>query len=169
MVALLERAAVFARRAFSSGARARALALGLGALGLSALGLSGCTPKADASCEAALLGWVEAMTASHNDSRRLKDAYAFLGPETRASLEARAVRTSARLGRRMHPHEILAEGRIETSFEPVSFAETMNGSRGELRVMGAERAPGERSEAKVRCAYENGRARVELDGLGNAE
>jgi len=121
---------------------------------------SACTPKVDATCEGALREWLSAMDASENDLRRLKEAFVLLGPETRAAMEKRATKKSARLGRRIQAYELFTEGRLERSFEPIRFQENRTGPTATLRVFGPQK-----KEAVVRCVYEDGRARIELDGL----
>lgn len=119
-----------------------------------------CRPKPDATCEGALREWLASMDASENDARRLKEAFALLGPDTRAAMEKSATQKSARLGRRIQAHELFTEGRLDRAFEPVRFQETKSEGRVYVRAFGAHN-----KEAVVRCVYENDRARIELDGL----
>ncbi len=125
--------------------------------------LGACTPKPDVSCEGALREWVAAMDASENDVRRLKDAYSLLGPETRGRMEKRASSASARLGRRIPPHELFTEGRVLRAFTPATFTEKKDGTQSTLRLVGEPRPENPHPEAMVRCTYEDSRARIELD------
>jgi len=135
------------------------------------LAATACAPRPDATCEGALREWLAAMDASENDVRRLKDAYALLGTETKKQLEARATQKSARLGRRIQPYELFAEGRVERAFEAASFTETKSGTKAVLRVAGASRSTSDlakvRAAAEIRCTYEEQGARIELDGLAD--
>ena len=128
-----------------------------------ALGAGACTPKPDVSCEGALKEWLAAMQASENDVRRLKDAYALLGPETRAKMEKRASSVSARLGRRIQPQELFTEGRVQQAFPPTRFTEKKEGQGGTLTITGEPKTGNLHPQAEVRCAYEDGRARIELE------
>ncbi len=121
--------------------------------------LLGCrhTPP-EATPEGAVRLWLERMEASTDDLRAAKEAYAVLGPASRANLQERAERASRVQGRRVEPEEMLAEGRFGLKFRPKSMTATVHGEEAEVAVSGDDPSV---EHATVHCVEERGLWRVE--------
>jgi hypothetical protein len=123
------------------------------------LTLSACSRSAaDATPDGAVRLWLEKMEATADDPRAIKEAYALLGPAARANLEERAKRTSQAQGRRVEPHEMLAEGRFGLKFRPKTMKASVVGDRATVEVLGNEPNT---EHASVRCVHEEKGWRVE--------
>ncbi|MBK6693311.1 MAG: hypothetical protein IPG50_14050 [Myxococcales bacterium] len=119
-----------------------------------AFALIGCARQAaDATPEGAVHLWIERAEASLEDRRAAREAYALLGPVARANLEERALRASRGQGRRVEPHEMLAEGRFGLRFRPKTMSATFLGPDDAVVHV---RGSGAEEHASVRCHRENG-------------
>ncbi len=123
--------------------------------------LAGCSRSApDATPDGVVRLWLERMESSTDDPRAAREAYALLGPATRANLEERGVRASRTQGRRVEAYEMLAEGRFGLKFRPKSMSANISGETATVEVLGAEPAT---DHATVHCAREHGVWRIEPD------
>lgn len=123
--------------------------------------LIGCSrPPPDSTPEGALKLWIDRMDAQSSDPKQAREAYALLGPETRANLEERAARASRAQGRHLEPFEMLAQGRFGLKFRPAAMHARIDGDTAQVDVTGDDPAV---DHAVVRTAREGGSWRVELD------
>jgi hypothetical protein len=130
-------------------------------LALVALLLAGCSRSApDATPDGVVRLWLERMESSTDDPRAAREAYALLGPATRANLEERGARASRVQGRRVEAYEMLAEGRFGLKFRPKSMSANVSGETATVEVLGAEPTT---DHATVHCAREHGAWRIEPD------
>ena len=112
--------------------------------------LASCSRAApEATCEGAVRLWLERMEASTEDGRASREAYALLGPASRATLEQRAERASRVQGRRVQPFEMLAEGRFGLKFRPKTMTTRIVDDRATVEVLGGEPLT---EHATVHCA-----------------
>jgi hypothetical protein len=120
-------------------------------LGASA-GSAACSRAApDATPDGVVHLWLERMETSTDDPRAAREAYALLGPASRATLEDRAARASRVQGRRVEPYEMLAEGRFGLKFRPKTMSATVTGDQATVEVMGSDPAA---EHATVHCTRE---------------
>jgi hypothetical protein len=116
---------------------------------LLALTFAACSRQApEETPEGVVRLWLEKMEEQDEDPRAAREAFALLGPSARANLEQRAERASRMMGRRVEPHEMLAEGRFGLKFRPKTMTSHVTGDRATVDVLGAD--PAER--ATVVCA-----------------
>jgi hypothetical protein len=114
---------------------------------------------ADATPESAVRAWLEHMSDSVTTQGEAREAYELLSQATKQNLQDRATRDAPRLGRRLAPHEMLAEGRFGLRFRPKTFKTTSSGAgRATVEIMGE---PGE--QAAVAVLREAKGWRIELD------
>ena len=92
--------------------------------------------------------WLDKMEEQEEDPRAAREAFALLGPTARANLEQRADRASRMMGRRVEPHEMLAEGRFGLKFRPKTMTSHVTGDRATVDVTGSDPA----EHATVLCA-----------------
>jgi hypothetical protein len=98
--------------------------------------------------------WLDKMEQSESDPRSIREAHALLGPAARANLEQRAERASRVLGRRVEPHEMLAEGHFGLRFRPRAMAAQVQGEHATVEVRGTDAS----ERALVQCIKEGGAA-----------
>ena len=115
-------------------------------------------PAPESTPEGALKMWIEKMEAQAGAACPPREAYAMLGPQARANLTERAERASRAQGRRIEPHEMLAQARFGLKFRPRSLKATITGDLAEVRVTGS--AP-EIEQAVVRFTREGAIWKVE--------
>ncbi len=112
----------------------------------------------DQTPEGAVRLWLEKMEAQPEDPRAAREAYQLLGPAARANLEKRAERASRIMGRRVDPHEMLAEGRFGLQFRPKAMSSHITDGRATVDVTGRDPLA---EHATVVCAREAGGWRIE--------
>jgi hypothetical protein len=114
----------------------------------------------DATPDGALRLWIERMEQPTSDTKQAQEAYALLGPETRANLEERAARASRAQGRHLESYEMLALGRFGLKFRPASMHAQTAGDSARVEVVGDDPTV---DHASVRMKREFGTWKVELD------
>jgi hypothetical protein len=135
--------------------RSRTLAVSV----LFALAAACSKSAADATPESAVRAWIEHMSDSVTTQGEAREAYELLSQATKQNLQDRASRDAPRLGRRLAPHEMLADGRFGLRFRPKTFKTTPSGAgRATVEIMGE---PGE--QAAVAVLREAKGWRIELD------
>jgi len=121
----------------------------------------GCSrPPPDATPEGALRLWIERMDQPSSDNKQAQEAYALLGPETRANLEERAARASRAQGRHLESYEMLALGRFGLKFRPAAMHAQVDGDTAHVEVTGDDPTV---DHATVRMTREATGWKVELD------
>lgn len=125
-----------------------------------ALAIACSRPPPDATPEGALRLWIERMDQPTFDTMQAQEAYALLGPETRANLEERAGRASRAQGRHLESYEMLALGRFGLKFRPASMHAQTDGDSARVEVVGDDPTV---DHATVRMKRESGTWKVELD------
>lgn len=125
-----------------------------------ALTIFGCSkPAPQSTPDGTLRLLIDKMEQSKDDPRVMKDAYALLGPSTRANLTERAERASRMQGHRYEPHEMLADGWFSLRFRPTKMRASVQGEEATVEVQGADPA----EEAAIRCVRAGSSWQVELD------
>ena len=117
-------------------------------------------PAPDATPEGAVRTWIERMDEPSSDPASAKEAYALLGPDTRANLTERAARASRAQGRHLEAYEMLAQGRFGLKFRPAALHAQVSGDTAQVDVTGDDPAV---DHAVVRAKREGTAWRVELD------
>lgn len=129
------------------------------ALALALASLEGCSRQPpDATPEGAVRTFLEKMDEAQDDGPKMRAVYTLLGPDARGNLAERAARTGRAQGRRVEPHEVLAEGRFALRFRPKRMTARATGPASAMvDVEGSD--PADRAE--VRCVKEGALWRVE--------
>ena len=123
------------------------------------LALAACSRSdPDDTPDGAVRLWLEKMEDAENDPRMMRELYTLIGPEARANLEERARRTGQLQGRRVEPHEMLAEGLFGLRFRPRTMRTNVSGERATVEILGGDPAL---ERTLVRCVRERGGWRVE--------
>jgi hypothetical protein len=129
------------------------------AAGMLMLGLGACSrAEPDATPEGAVRAWLDAMEDSLVTPKAQREAFELLSQASKRNLQDRAARDAPRLGRRIAPNEMLAEGRFGLRWRPKSFRTLLAGARANVEVRGE---PGE--EAVVLVSKESEGWRIELE------
>lgn len=121
--------------------------------------LAACSRSApDATPEGAVRLFLERMEDAQDDAQKMRAVYNLLGPDARENIAERAQRTGRAQGRRVEPHEVLAEGRFALHFRPKRMTSKATGpGTATVEVEGSTAS----ERAEVRCVKEGASWRIE--------